>query len=552
MYTVGGVRTTQAVAMREGHMSALDGESLVGQRLRADFCVIGGGPAGIVVAAELAEAGHDVVVLEAGSDSHDSHSARDIYRSIGAHVWGAQGDTRGINRGSPYFPLRMSRVRGVGGSARALKSHGLRSRPLDAIDFEPRVGAKWPISYSDFAGCLEDAAQYCGIPEWNIPWDASQFPLGDRQSSNLAVVGFRHGPRNEFRNRGVDAQHHENQRWVSGAAVTRFDTDATGHIARVHAATRSQSSFTVEARTIVLATGGIDNARLLLANEPLLEHMGQASEHVGRYFMEHLHYVAGHFVPRDSDARNEIASWFEVANGDDPWLAIDDGIVRQEGLARTTFAAVPAYLSSLDPGVNAFGRLVRSVPFGPFDRSLLAAEVRTAAQGARNLPGAVADQVSRTKGRDCFAVTAMSEQTPNADSRVMLSDRRDRNGIPLPVLDWQLNDLDLRSARRSAEILGDEFDGAGLGEFVSAWGGPAERLPVFTGGWHHMGTTRMSAHADDGVVDPDCRVHGVPNLYVAGSSVFPTGGFANPTLSLVALALRLAHFITTGYRSANT
>jgi choline dehydrogenase-like flavoprotein len=525
-------------------MSVLDGESLAGQRLHADFCVIGGGPAGIVVAAELAEAGHDVVLLEAGSDSHDSHSARNMHRSIRAHARGAQADTRGINRGNPYFPLRMSRVRGVGGSARALKSHGLRSRPLDAIDFEPRHGAEWPMPYGDFAAYLEAAERYCGIPATGTQWNASQGPFGDGQSSGLAVVGFRHGSRDEFRRRGADAGHQEHLRWVGGAAVTRFESDTAGHVAGVHVATRSRSSFTVEAHTIILATGGIDNARLLLANEPLLEHMGEASEHVGRYFMEHLHYVAGHVIPADSAARSEIASWFETAEGEDPWLAIDDAVVREEEIARTTFAAVPAYSSSLDPAVNAFGRLIRSVPFGPFDRSLLAAEVRTAASGARSIPGAVADQLSRSQSRDCFAVTAMSEQTPNADSRVTLSDRRDRNGIPLPMLDWQLNDLDISSARRSAEILGSELAEAGLGDFVPTWGGPGDRLPVFTGGWHHMGTTRMSLHAEDGVVDPDCNVHGVPNLYVAGSSVFPTGGFANPTLSLVALAVRLARFLT--------
>jgi len=527
-------------------MSVLDGESLADQRLHSDFCVIGGGPAGIVIASELAEAGHDVVVIEAGSDSHDSHDLRTLHRSLLGHAWGAQADTRGINRGIPYYPLRMSRVRGTGGSTRALMSHGLRSRPLDAIDFEPRLGAEWPMSYGDFVEYLDDAARYCGIPETGTPWGASRGLLGDNQLGEIAVVGFRHGLRDEFRRRGLDAGHQEHLRWVSGAAVTRFEIDSGGHVGGVHVATKSRLSFSVEAHTFILATGGIDNARLLLANEPLLEHMGEASEHVGRYFMEHLHYVAGHVIPTDSAARSEIASWFEATNGEDPWLVINDAVVREEDITRTTFAAVPAYSSSLDPAVNALGRLVRSVPFGPFDRSLLTAEMRTAAHGARSIPRAVADHFTRSNSRDCFAITAMSEQTPNADSKVTLSDRRDRNGILLPVLDWQLSDLDIRSARRSAEILGSELADAGLGEFVPTWGGSGDRLPMFTGGWHHMGTTRMSSQAADGVVGPDCGVHGVPNLYVAGSSVFPTGGFANPTLSLVAMAVRLARFLMAG------
>jgi choline dehydrogenase-like flavoprotein len=107
-----------------------------------------------------------------------------------------------------------------------------------------------------------------------------------------------------------------------------------------------------------------------------------------------------------------------------------------------------------------------------------------------------------------------------------------------------VGERDFEDARRSTELLAAEMSRLGVGEVVSLWDRGERRPPVVTGGWHHMGTTRMSADPGSGVVDADCRVHGVDNLYVAGSSVFPTSGYANPTLTLVALAVRLGRHLT--------
>jgi hypothetical protein len=265
--------------------------------------------------------------------------------------------------------------------------------------------------------------------------------------------------------------------------------------------------------------------------------------------MEHLHYVAGHLVPSGAAAREEIALSFRTRTELDTWLTASNAVVRAEGLARTAFAAVPAYASSINPGVGALGRILRSLPYGPFDRSLWSHEIQTILRGAGKIPRGFAEQLNPSVPRDAFAVTAMSEQTPNPASRITLSDRRDRTGVRLPVLEWKLNEHDIGSARRSIELLGNELAAAGLGDFVPASNEHGGRLPPVTGGWHHMGTTKMSTRASNGVVDPNCRVHGVPNLFIAGSSVFPTGGFANPTLSLVALAIRLAHHLGRGSRT---
>jgi choline dehydrogenase-like flavoprotein len=122
---------------------------------------------------------------------------------------------------------------------------------------------------------------------------------------------------------------------------------------------------------------------------------------------------------------------------------------------------------------------------------------------------------------------------------VTLSEQTDALGMPRVRLEWRLRPADMRSMVRAQEIVDEELRRAGLGRLQIELD-DATPPPGLKGGWHHMGTTRMHLDPRQGVVDEHCRVHGVANLYVAGSSVFPTAGYANPTLTLCALAIRLA------------
>jgi choline dehydrogenase-like flavoprotein len=136
------------------------------------------------------------------------------------------------------------------------------------------------------------------------------------------------------------------------------------------------------------------------------------------------------------------------------------------------------------------------------------------------------------------------EQAPNPLSRVFLATERDELGVPRAGLHWALTPLERKSIRVLHQLVGKELGMVGVGRVqLMPWlrEGDDAPWPSFTsGGWHHMGTTRMSHNPAEGVVDPNCRVHGLANLYVAGASCFPTGGAVNPTLTLVALTLRLA------------
>jgi choline dehydrogenase-like flavoprotein len=143
-----------------------------------------------------------------------------------------------------------------------------------------------------------------------------------------------------------------------------------------------------------------------------------------------------------------------------------------------------------------------------------------------------------------FKLNHMTEQVPNPDSRIRLSGEKDRLGRNRIQLDWRLSGIDVRSIIRSQEIIDEQLRKAGLGQLQITMQDESNTQGV-QGGWHHMGTTRMHADPKQGVVDTDCRVHGISNLYIAGPSVFPTCGYANPVLTIVALSIRLADKIKT-------
>jgi choline dehydrogenase-like flavoprotein len=201
----------------------------------------------------------------------------------------------------------------------------------------------------------------------------------------------------------------------------------------------------------------------------------------------------------------------------------------------------------MPPGKWLFNTLKWKVPHDHRGRSVWWLQRRTKQLLAERM-GVYLRWLRVNTNRRGLYVVARAEQAPNPASRVMLSEERDAFGLPRIALDWQLLDVDKRSLKVTMEALDRELRRLSLGRVEpSAWLDEPETPWVAdplvsnhpVGGYHHMGTTRMATSPRRGVVDADCRVHGLGNLYVAGSSVFPTGGWANPTLTILALALRL-------------
>jgi choline dehydrogenase-like flavoprotein len=216
--------------------------------------------------------------------------------------------------------------------------------------------------------------------------------------------------------------------------------------------------------------------------------------------------------------------------------------MRNEGLLNVAFLLEGQTESFACDGTRSLATLARAVVSRPRAPHLLR-------HGAAVLGDVIS--ISGTIGRklarrpiipEVLVMRVQAEQQPNRDSRIVLGGKRDALGLPLPRLDWRLSPADTESIRRTQDVLDRELRAAGLGVVEDKLG--QESPPaLFYGLYHHLGTTRMDRDPKHGVVDSDCRVHGVSNLFIAGSSVFPTGGWANPTLTIVALSVRLAEHL---------
>ena len=276
----------------------------------------------------------------------------------------------------------------------------------------------------------------------------------------------------------------------------------------------------VRAKAYVLAAGGMQNSRVLLYSNKVLK-AGLGNQHglVGRYFFEHLNWVAGSAVvtkPNESMDLYESAT-MEPTLGNPTFgaLSLAEDLQRRHQLLNTAFILFPKYdVRGMLAAVGEVSSLI--------DRF-----------GKPTPP---------SRGPHYSMLYTRTEQVPNPNSRITLSGEQDALGKPRVILNWQLSDRDTEQIRKSIKFLGRELGRNGFGR-VALRVTDHNPWPVRAAS-HPMGGTRMHSDAKKGVVDANCRVHGIANLYVAGSSVFPTGGFSNPTLTLVALALRLASHLT--------
>lgn len=510
-----------------------------GSRVATDVCIVGGGPAGIAMAVEFAGAGFRVLILEAG----------DRVQTRAAQRMG-----RGESVGQPYYRMDLSRIRAFGGSSNHWREwSGMRARPLDPLDFEtrPEIGRTgWPFERAALVPFYRRAQQICNLgpfdyatPTWAEPGQAEALDLDPELAE---TVMFQVGPLGQFAARMPELLAADNITVMLHASVLEVVTDDMGTQATsVDVGARPGHRFHVDATVFVLATGGLENPRLMLASRHTHRSgVGNAHDLVGRYFMEHPHVNSGVVVPESGMPALELYSR-RVTRGTHhiAMLKLTDELLRREGLLSTAWALLPASVDVTSPQGRALIGLkeIRAYRW-MFPGTAARAKVLAADPRASLRLVAQAARLRRKPDSTVLKLSMMGEQAPNRESRVMLSDKRDRLGSPMTKLDWRLNDLDLHTIRRSQELLGQALTAAGLGHLEQRFGDGLVPTTV-GGGYHHMGTTRMHASPREGVVDADGKVHGLSNLYVTGMSVFPTAGYANPTLTVVAVAVRLAAHI---------
>ncbi len=510
-----------------------------GQVLEADLCIVGAGAAGLLIARACLQSGLDVLLLESGGRSAEPGSAA---------------LSNGVSAPGPFRGLTEGRSRGFGGTTTLWGGQCLR---LDAIDFERRAwvpGSGWPITADELAPWYDAAERVLEITP-----DEARLPAWERFGLepifyDRAALRPIHGVfiRRPDLGRRFRAQIEASRsvRVLLHATVQRLVTNAFGNqIKAVEVASLSGRRARVRARRVVLCAGAIENARLMLLSDDARSNgLGNEHDQVGRYLQDHPCGVGG--IVR-TDAPAVLQDHYNMLYGRGgtrflPKIALSERAQREHGL------------------LNCVGRLAYDYGDGSGTRALLdvMATLRegraVAALGrlgrvGRGLPE-IAQSVWRVYGRGLspaprpqrILLEVFSEQTPNADSRVSLAPATDAFGQRRVRVDWRLDPLTGRTMAAFTRLVGREFARLGLGWLQGeAWldtaegeDGPAR--PSVVDSYHPAGTTRMASEPHQGVVDADCQVFGVHGLYVAGSSVFPTSGAANPTLSVAALALRLA------------
>lgn len=514
--------------------------------LLCDLCIVGGGAAGITIAKTFDRGNVKVILVESG-DLDFEEDTQALYR----------GDVVGM----PYpVDLDEARIRYFGGST---NHWGGTCWPMTAQDFEKRAGVPhsgWPITREALNPYYLEAQEVCDLGPYGYDeriWDGeSMGVLPEFDNEKLEIAFPQYSPPTLFglKYRAV-LEKSKNVRVLLNANLTNLRlNDARNQIQKIHLKSLTGVSTTISAKKYILACGGIANARILLAaRDDVPEGIGNKYDNVGRYFMDHVYLPAAEIVGKH---KTRILDLFGPGRKHNKNLDIMVG-------------ASPVLPATAKEKNQVLGSSVyfieESVPRSPGVQSMV--RLRHALRNGRILPDTGEEVWSMISDIDEVAgfiynrvrgipesqwmdrrlsLRMRSEQAPNPDSRITLSDEKDALGIPKPRLDWQLSGIDKRTIRKMAFLVAEEFGRLDIARVkLDHWllEVDAKWPSNFNGGAHHMGTTRMSDDPKSGVVDKNCKVFGVGNLFVAGSSVFTTGSFVNPTLTIVALALRLANHI---------
>ena len=525
-----------------------------------DVCIIGAGAAGITTALELAsDTRLNLVILEAGGQHFDSK---------------AQSLFQGEIDGDRYPPLWRARFSGLGGSTQVWAGW---CRPLESHDFENRdyiSNSGWPIIIDELQSAYHRANEICGLGPYSYDLDAWQGLLNG--SPLLDSPELMH---HIFQVRKLRLNHHyfedlqvaKNITLYLYSPVMRLWSGNECHcVSHLEIASYTGKTTILKAKQFVLATGGIENARLLLLSGSSPDRaLGNQNDCVGRYFIDHGFIDSGWFVP--SSDKHNLRYYFPVPHPHSP----------QHACARPVITLAPSVLQKekLLNGAMYFYPSYESHPAFASDAVKAALELWEIAKGKTALemweiikteavPGDLWNFSKRIGSRPHYILHALLrkilvrnssyarwrlrfyyECIPSTENRVVLCDQKDRFNRAQARLIWHLADQDLDSAYRFHAYLNSIFQKTGAGQLtffdeISQWRTNTET------GKHPSGTTRMHDDPTRGVVDKNCQVHGLDNLFIAGSSVFPTVGYANPTLTIVALAVRLAEHLQRRITSA--
>jgi choline dehydrogenase-like flavoprotein len=546
-----------------------------GQTLTADLAVIGAGPAGIVIALEVAKQGFDVLVLESGY--------QDYRPAVQELAEAAQWDPE------VHSPMSLTVRRQLGGTS---VIWGGRCVPYDRFDFDRRSFAgqsAWPVGYDELRPYFQRACDWldCGRPAFDIA-EMSHLPPslvpglvdGEVRASTFERWSV---PTNFGRKYRQRLQQSARIRVVTGLTCTKIVCEP-GQDRADRLECRSLRGFgvTVRCRAYVVAAGGLDSTRLLLASAgPYGGQLGNHSGHLGSWYMSHVEGVIanirfatdpratifgferdvdGTYVRRRLSLRPETQHKLQLPNVV-AWLANPElaDPSHRSGILSFVYLVLrsPAgrLVASDAQRLSLSGETVPGSPYGGAERGSVRAHVenlmRDPASVARFASSFGVNRFLKRKRRipgffvyskeNRYPLQYHGEQSPGRLSRVTLTDDLDALGMPKLSIGLRFSQDDIDGIVRCHRLWDEYLRCQRLGQLEYLSDDPhALALSRAGGGFHQLGTTRMAARAEDGVVDQDLAVYGVRNLFVASSSAFVTAGQANPTFMLVVFAMRLA------------
>jgi choline dehydrogenase-like flavoprotein len=520
--------------------------------LSGDICIVGGGAAGIAMALEFVNSAYQVVLLESGGLEF-KQAAQALYQ--------------GASTGRSIAPLEFTRRRQFGGTTNTWFG---RCRPLDEIDFQERnwiAHSGWPISRSDLDTYYARAQRLLELDEYNYTasrWADDLSELRRIKSAGLETKVFQFSPPSNFGRLYLEQlERARNIQVYLSANAVRIALQPDGRsVASIQCMTLAENNFQVRAKSYVLAASALEATRLLLvSNDNHQSGIGNGHDLVGRFFMEH---VSGFCGTIDKSSGTLPSSYFklnyEVGQknlGVTKAIGIPETKMREQGLLnaaaffvkRATYKGQDAYYSRTMASLLEINQMLRhETKLAPLQ---LFRQTGRSIKSLHTILPILLRRISHAiEPSYSWGLQIQLETVPHLESRVTLSDRKDKLGVHQINVHWQTTRQDVENYRQVEELLYTGLQKLGFTTRRFAHELDSDGWPIsMTASKHHMGTTRMHASPRQGVVDANCRVHGVDNLHIASSSVFPTAGMANPTLTILALAVRLADHIKSRLRS---
>lgn len=520
----------------------IDGNSIKG-KLQYDICIVGGGVAGIVLACELIESGKKVALVESGGENFNK-LAQDLNIA-----------TKFPN----HFPdPHYSRLRFLGGSSNHWENN---TSPYSPIDFEVREGiaySGWPISFDEVNQYYPKAGDYCGVGSdgynleyWSTKLGLKPVTAGESElESRIAKAAL--PPTRFFYKHGHKLVNSKNIDVITFATLTDITySPVSKNIESAIFSNHNGKTFSVVADKFVMSLGGIENARMLLHfNNKFEQMLGNQYDQVGRYFMEHPTPRAAQLFVNEPSLYNLYSSNVVDNVGVVSFLSLSDKLVESENTINLRMPLIPQSNYTLSDGISSFHVLSNAMSDGDWPdfagKHMLNIvsdwDMVIEAIARKQFDKKLFESASEIGG---FQIPMMMEQTPNPDNRIRLSNDKDRYNIPKIAIDYRISDADKDRVWRSLGLVAKEVGMLGIGRLKTLqerssriW---SDQLGYSN---HHMGTTKMSKTPGHGVVDQNLKVFGTNNLFIGGSSTFPTGSHVPPTLTIAALSIRLAEHLS--------